>query len=189
MEKLFERCTELSDGEEFVFSDGRTDSGIMLIGEAPGENEVKLKKPFVGKAGKNLDEFISILGIEREDIYITNAVKIRPHKLSLKTGKRINRSPSKAEVDRFRELVVEEIKMVTPKIIVTLGNTPLKQLLQREVRIGDMHGTLMELELGGRIYSLFPLYHPASIIYNRDLRQIYIDDLARLREIIHRLGI
>lgn len=189
MEKLLERCMELSDGEEFVFSDGRMDSSIMLIGEAPGENEVKLKRPFVGKAGKNLDEFISMLGIERDDIYITNAVKIRPHKLSLKTGKRINRSPSKAEVDKFRELVLEEIKFITPKIIVTLGNTPLKQLLQRDVRIGDVHGMLMYVEVGDKTYMLFPLYHPASIIYNRDLRQVYIDDLSRLREVIHGLGI
>ncbi len=189
MEELIKRCIEICGDEEFVFSDGDINSNIVLIGEAPGENEIIQKKPFVGKAGKNLDEFIQVLGIEREDLYITNSVKFRPYKISPKTGKKVNRSPSISEVKSFKELVQDELAFVDPSIIVTLGNTPLKQLLDEKSKIGELHGKIFKIKLGDKEYPLFPLYHPASIIYRRDLKPVYIDDLQKLKKYICEQGI
>ncbi|KDR94506.1 DNA polymerase [Peptoclostridium litorale DSM 5388] len=189
MEELIKRCIEICGGEEFVFSDGDIGSNILLIGEAPGENEIIQKKPFVGKAGKNLDEFIQILGVKRGDVYITNSVKFRPYKISPKTGKRINRSPSILEIRSFRALVQDELALVDPSIIVTLGNTPLKQLLDEKSQIGDIHGKILKVNIGEKEYDLFPLYHPASVIYRRELKQVYIEDLQKLKKYICENGI
>lgn len=189
MEELIKRCRNLCGGEDFVFSDGDADSRILLIGEAPGENEIIQKKPFVGKAGKNLDEFIDILGIDRKDLYITNSVKIRPYKISSKTGNKINKSPSISEIRKFKDLVKDEIIKVNPEVIVTLGNTPLKQLLDEKSKIGEVHGKPINIELNGNEFILFPLYHPASVIYRRELKSVYIEDLKKLKEFIKKIGI
>ena len=189
MEELIKRCIELCGDEEFVFSDGDINSNILLIGEAPGENEIIQKKPFVGKAGKNLDEFLHVLGIDREDLYITNSVKFRPHKISPKTGKKVNRSPSISEVRSFKELVQDELSLVDPAIIVTLGNTPLKQLFDERSKIGELHGKILKINLGDKEYPLFPLYHPASIIYRRELKEVYIEDLKKLKKYIREKGV
>jgi len=164
---------------KIVYGDGNIKADIMLIGEAPGRFEEEQGKPFVGQAGKNLDEFISILKIKREDLFITNVVKIRPYKINKKTGRKVNRAPSKKEIDISLDTLLKEIEIVSPKIIVTLGNTPLKALLGN-VKIGDVHGKL--IEHNGRL--IYPLYHPASIIYNRALYDVYIEDLKNLKKYI-----
>ncbi len=164
-----------------VFGDGKINAEIMLIGEAPGGEEEKQGRPFVGKAGKNLDEFLEIVGLDRADLYISNVCKLRPFKLSPKTGKPVNRAPNREELDFFVPLLHEEIKIVMPKLIVTLGNFALNYvLMDKSVKIGDCHGRLMEKD-GMRI---FPLYHPASVIYDRAKGPVYIEDLHRLREIL-----
>ncbi len=184
MEKLIKKCMNLCQEEEFIFGEGSRKAKIMLIGEAPGENEIKKKRPFVGKAGKNLDELLSILEINRAEIYITNSVKIRPYKISEKTGRKINRSPNKEEINKFREIIIGEIEYVQPKIIVTLGNIPLNQITEKNIKIGDCHGKLMKINISEKEYKIFPLYHPASIIYNRKLKDVYIEDIIILKEII-----
>lgn len=164
-----------------VFGEGNTDGGIMLIGEAPGGEEEKLGRPFVGKAGKNLDEFINIAGLKREELYISNVVKFRPTSVSEKTGRNINRTPSREEIEDFVPLLKEEIKTFKPKLIVTLGNVPLKAVTgNNRLSIGDCHGKLIEQE-GMRIY---PLYHPASVIYNRSLKNVYAADVKEIKKYI-----
>ncbi|MDO4301515.1 MAG: uracil-DNA glycosylase [Clostridia bacterium] len=164
-----------------VFGEGKINAEIMLIGEAPGGEEDRLGRPFVGKAGKNLDEFLEIVGLEREDLYISNVVKLRPFKLSPKTNKPVNRPPNKEELDFFVPLLYKEIELVKPKLIVTLGNFALKNvLMNQKVSIGDYHGRLIETD-GKKI---FPLYHPASVIYDRAKGPVYIEDLHKLREIL-----
>lgn len=164
-----------------VFGDGKINAEIMLIGEAPGGEEEKQGRPFVGKAGKNLDEFLSIVGLEREDIYISNVVKLRPFKLSPKTQKPVNRPPDREELDFFVPYLHREIELVKPKLIVTLGNFALKYvLMDKSIVIGDCHGKLIEKD-GKRI---FPLYHPASVIYDRAKGPVYIEDLHKLKEIL-----
>ncbi|CDF59311.1 uracil-DNA glycosylase [Thermobrachium celere] len=167
------------EDRKIVYGDGNTNADIMLIGEAPGRFEEEQGKPFVGQAGKNLDEFIDILEIKREDLFITNVVKVRPYKINEKTGRKVNRAPNKKEIELSLDTLLKEIEIVSPKIIVTLGNTPLKALLG-DVKIGDVHGKL--IEYNGRF--IYPLYHPASIIYNRSLYDVYIEDLKNLKKYI-----
>lgn len=171
-----------------VLGEGRTDHPpVMLIGEAPGEHESLQGRPFVGKAGKNLDGFLRVLELNREDIYITNVVKIRPTKTSEK-GRISNRPPNKEELALFTPYLMEEIMLVQPRMIVTLGNVALKALCGSKAVIGAMHGQRVPLtvthEKRTGEFALFPLYHPASIIYNRSLQEVYDADLLALKHLL-----
>lgn len=180
-EQMEKESREIFGDRRVVFGEGKINGGIMLIGEAPGGEEEKQGRPFVGKAGKNLNEFLEIVGLEREDLYISNVVKIRPFKLSPKTNKPVNRPPDKAELAFFVPLLHREIELVNPKLIVTLGNFALKNvLMDQKASIGDFHGRLIEKDEK----RIFPLYHPASIIYDRAKAPVYIEDLHKLREIL-----
>lgn len=152
----------------------------MLIGEAPGGQEEQQGRPFVGKAGKNLDEFLTAIGLRREDIRISNTVKVRPTRISPK-GTVSNRPPNRQELDFFVPWLHREIGETHPGVIVTLGNTPLQALLPGTV-IGSCHGEAREARIGDIALPVFPLYHPAAIIYNRSLRDVYDEDLRRLKK-------
>ncbi|MCX7922331.1 MAG: uracil-DNA glycosylase [Clostridia bacterium] len=173
------------NSEEIVLGDGNSNADLLLIGEAPGKDEVRLSKPFVGAAGKNLSEFLGILGIERETIYITNTIKYRLSKLNTETGRIINRPATKEEIIKSRDYLLQEIRIINPKYIVTLGNVPLKAVMgDFNASIGSMHGNLKVIEVLEAKYNLFPLYHPASVIYNSKLKDIYTSDIKKLGEII-----
>ena len=161
-----------------VFGEGPLHPKLMLIGEAPGEQETLMGRPFVGKAGKNLDRFLELAGMRREEIYISNAVKIRPTKTG-KTGRISNRPPTKEEIALFRPWLLREIDLVAPQVIATLGNVPLYAVTgDRRLTIGEAHGRVMEAGETGR--RLFALYHPASLIYNRALEPVYEQDVRAL---------
>ncbi len=162
----------------FVEGDGNERAQLMLIGEAPGAQEVEMGRPFVGKAGKNLDEFLEISGIEREQLYVTNVVKFRPYKTG-GNGRLSNRTPNAGEIEQGVPWLLKEIELVNPKILVTLGNTPLRALLGKGHTVGQLHAR--EILWRGRL--LYPLYHPAAVIYNPQLKQIYIDDIKKLGQI------
>lgn len=172
-------------GKKLVFGEGKTDHPLlMLVGEAPGAHEAEQGRPFVGKAGQNLNEFLKILSLQREDIYISNTVKIRPA-VPGKNGNEKNRPPSQYEVTLFTPWLIDEIKMISPCLLVTLGNTPLKVVLGKEAIIGNCHGRKMDTTLG---IPLYPLYHPAAVIYNRGLRAVYEQDLINLKGILSKLN-
>ncbi len=184
MQRFFKPLWPAED-KTLVFGEGQSDHpGILLIGEAPGEQETLQGRPFVGKAGKNLDGFLEVVGLKREEIYISNVVKIRPTKVSEK-GRLSNRPPNKEELALFTPFLMEEILLVQPRIIVTLGNVPLKALAGSKAVIGAMHGVPTAItvnhEKQSAEFQLFPLYHPASIIYNRALQEVYQADLQLLR--------
>lgn len=161
-----------------VFGEGPSSTDLMLIGEAPGEQETLLGRPFVGKAGKNLDRFLELAQMRREEIYISNAVKLRPTKVG-KTGRLSNRPPTKEEIALFRPWLMREIEMVRPRLIATLGNVPLLAVSNdRKLTIGAVHGR--EIPAGETGLSLFALYHPASLIYNRSLESVYEEDVRAL---------
>lgn len=167
-----------------VFGEGPLHPKLMLIGEAPGEQETLMGRPFVGKAGKNLDHFLELAGMRREEIYISNAVKIRPTKTG-KTGRISNRPPTKEEIALFRPWLLREIDLVAPQVIATLGNVPLFAVTgDRRLTIGEAHGRVMEAGETGR--RLFALYHPASLIYNRALEPVYEQDVRALAAWIDR---
>ncbi len=165
--------------KSLVFGEGNAKApGIMLIGEAPGEHEVLEKRPFVGKAGKNLDEFLALANLKREDIYISNVVKIRPSVEGV-GGRQRNRAPSREEIALFKPYLLREIALVKPRVIVTLGNVPLKTVYDEKAVIGKCHGQWLNTPDGRTLYAL---YHPASIIYRRELKAVYEEDILRLRD-------
>ena len=167
--------------QPFVFGEGKIDQPLlMLIGEAPGAQEVLSGRPFVGKAGKNLDYFLQLIHQDRSEIYITNTVKFRPTKTGL-NGTQSNRPPNQTEVDIFKPWLMDEIQLVSPYLIVTLGNVPLQALLGQDARIGFQHGKLTKTK-DSRL--IFPLYHPAAIIYNQGLAETYEQDLNNLQRLL-----
>ena len=151
-----------------VFGEGRVGAPVMMIGEAPGEQESLQGRPFVGKAGKNLDAFLAEAGMDRAALYVTNVVKFRPTKLSA-AGRTVNRPPTQEEIKLFLPWLLREIGLVDPRYIITLGNVPLKALTGRGSVIGELHGRFIDWQ--GR--RLFPMYHPASVIYNPSLKAVY----------------
>lgn len=187
IKELNERIIDNYPDENLVLGHGNLNSIIMLIGEAPGRKEVELGEPFVGQAGKHLDEFLQLLELQKEDIYITNSVKYRPTKVNPKTGRLSNRTPTVKEIQDFRQFLLEEIDIIKPKIIVTLGNTSLKSLFEESIKIGDVHGRLLSIDIKDNTYGLFPLYHPAAVIYNRSLKEVYFEDLQKLKKEIKRI--
>ena len=163
--------------EKLVFGEGQIKPALMLVGEAPGAQEEKLGRPFVGKAGENLDRFLELSGLKREEIYISNVVKYRPDRLS-DSGRLVNRTPTGREIEWFRPWLLEEIRRVSPSVVATLGNTALHALAGNDVNIGDVHGRLLHTDTLS--CPLFALYHPASIIYNRSLEPVYEEDVRTL---------
>ena len=167
-----------------VFGEGPKHAKLMLIGEAPGEQETLQGRPFVGKAGQNLDHFLALAGFSREEIYISNAVKLRPTKTG-KTGRLSNRPPTKDEIALFRPWLMREIGDVAPRMIATLGNVPLRAVTGRALSISDVHGRV--IDAGETRLPLFALYHPASLIYNRSLTDVYEQDVRALAQRLERL--
>ena len=174
LEKLI---AEVYEGEKKVLVHGEGSIGprLMLIGEAPGEQETLQRRPFVGKAGKNLNEFLELAQLDRSQLYVSNTVKFRPTKISA-AGRVVNRPPSREEINLFLPWLKKEIETVRPQVVVTLGNVPLKALAGPRAVIGDLHGGFVEAD-GVKIY---PMYHPASMIYNPSLREVYAEDIRRL---------
>lgn len=173
---LYDEMLNAFPEKHLVFGEGCIGARVCLIGEAPGEKEDEAGRPFVGKAGKQLDEFLMISGIRRESVFITNAVKFRP----TSEGKKglVNRTPTKAEIEAFRPYLLRELELLKPEIIVPLGNTPLLAVTGENLRIGDVHGAFLTC---GDL-TLYPMYHPASVIYNRSLKETYTADIVRLGE-------
>lgn len=164
-----------------VFGEGRTQQpGIMLVGEAPGEQEVMQRRPFVGKAGKNLNEFLELAGLNREEIYVSNVVKIRPTEKGA-SGRFRNRAPNQEELALFTPFLMRETALIQPKLVVTLGNVPLQAYLGKHCTVGACHGKAHLTSDGMQVFSL---YHPASIIYRPQLKEVYVQDILLLRDML-----
>lgn len=168
-------CPELSaQATQLVMGEGNLDADIVLIGEAPGKNEDQLGVPFVGAAGKFLNEMLASAGMERSDIYITNIVKYRPPN---------NRDPSPEEKAAFWPYLLKQLQIIEPKVVVTLGRHSLEYFLPGKF-IGQVHGQPKRVHFGDDSLLVVPLYHPAAALYNGGLRQTLIDDFVRMQEII-----
>lgn len=158
---------------QLVFGDGNASAEIVFIGEAPGKNEDLQGKPFVGASGKFLGEMLEMIGLKREDIYITNIVKYRPPN---------NRDPLPEEKQAFLPFLVEQLKTIQPKLIVTLGRHSMDVLLPG-LKISQVHGQPMKV----RDHVYLPLFHPAAALYNGSMRSILIDDFARIPAILKKI--
>jgi uracil-DNA glycosylase len=176
-------CPELAKAAtQLVFGDGSADAEIVFIGEAPGKNEDLQGKPFVGAAGKFLDEMLSSIGLKREDVYITNIVKYRPPN---------NRDPYPDEKQAFLPYLKAQLEAIKPLIIVTLGRHSLNCFLP-DLSISQCHGKPKRVRVESRkskVESLviLPLYHPASVLYNGAMRETLIEDFAKIPVILKKV--
>jgi DNA polymerase len=166
------RGCDLAKSANAVLGEGGPNAEIMFIGEAPGQREDELKRPFVGPAGDLLNELLSGIGIRREDVYISNVVKYRPPQ---------NREPSDNEKRQCLPWLMLEIAIVRPKVIVPLGRHALAQFFP-SLSIGKVHGIPRLLRVGesGTTVTVFPMYHPAAALHAGGLRAVLEEDFRRL---------
>jgi uracil-DNA glycosylase family 4 len=164
-------CPDLAqEATQLVFGDGSPDAQLVFIGEAPGKKEDETGLPFVGAAGKFLDEMLNSIGLERKDIYITNIVKYRPPE---------NRDPFPDEKAAFLPFLRSQLEVIAPKLVVTLGRHSMDSLLPG-LKISKVHGQPKRYR--GQVY--LPLFHPAAALYNGAMRQTLIDDFARIPRVL-----
>lgn len=171
-------CTNAPDYKQTVFGEGDPNAEILFIGEAPGEEEDNQGRPFVGRAGKKLDEIIAAMGLQREDVYIANILKARPPN---------NRTPLPDEIAKCWPFLLEQIRIIQPKVIVTLGGPSSKTLLQTDTGITRLRGTWGSFSDGERDIPVMPTFHPAYLLrnYTRETRtQIWQD----MRKVLTHIG-
>jgi len=190
--KLKETATQL------VFGVGNPNADILFIGEAPGKNEDQKGEPFVGAAGKFLNEMLAMVDLSREDVYITNIVKYRPPE---------NRDPLPDEKAAFLPYLQAQLEVIQPKVVVTLGRHSMNCFLP-DLQISKIHGQpkririnmrqqaerMQEGETGvspesshGVAIVIMPLFHPAAALYNGGMRQTLIDDFAKIPIVIEKI--
>ncbi len=155
-----------------VFGEGSSNAKIILIGEAPGRFEDLQGKPFIGRAGKLLDILFSEIDISRKNVYITSVIKYRPPK---------NRYPTPAEVKAFDPFLDEQIKIIKPKIIITLGRLALVKFLPLE-KISNVHGKIIKLNWNKMDLTLIPMYHPAAALRNPTIKKQLEADFQSIKK-------
>jgi len=167
-----------------VPGEGPLNARVMLIGEAPGRVEDEEGRPFVGAAGRLLNELLSMAGLSRGEVYITNLVKCRPPN---------NRDPMPDEVESCRQYLVSQILIIKPRILVTLGRHSTREILSMSGRkvdnVGSVRGRVHRVRISDLEVVVLPTYHPAAALYNPRLRRIIEEDFARLGDMIKRGGI
>jgi DNA polymerase len=171
-----ERCPELAaTRNSVVFGAGNADADLMFVGEAPGASEDEQGLPFVGRAGKLLDQLLLEIGLERGDVFICNTLKCRP------PG---NRDPQPLEIENCREYLMRQVELIQPRVICTLGNFSTKLLRGDPTGITRLHGRPEAITLGARAVRLYPLYHPAAALYTPRMLETLREDFARIPELL-----
>lgn len=207
-DKLLAEVKERSKGmrlEGINFGAGPAHPKLMIIGEAPGREEIESLIPFHGASGKELMKSLASIGLKREDVYITSAVRSRPYSVkkvfSKKENKEVtkypNRKPTKKEILAHAPLLDFELRYAQPKVIVTVGTTALSRLLDHKYEISKVHGKIIKntsiLELNDKKdgyvwsnekYTVVPQYHPAAVFYNRKLVDIIAQDWLNVKHLI-----
>ncbi|MDD5083899.1 MAG: uracil-DNA glycosylase [Candidatus Moranbacteria bacterium] len=172
------QCALKSTAINVVPGEGNADADILFIGEAPGKKEDEQGKPFIGAAGKFLNEMLASIGLKREDIYITNVVKYRP------PG---NRDPLPDEVADCLPWLEAQIQLIKPKLIVPLGRHAMERFLKGK-KISEVHGQLFEIKMphiGKR--NFYTLYHPAAALYNGSMRKVLLEDFSRIPKLLKKI--
>jgi DNA polymerase len=165
-------CPQLaSTRTQVVFGAGNADADLMFVGEAPGANEDRMGRPFVGQAGKLLSQLLVEVGLERADVFITNVLLCRP------PG---NRDPQPAEIENCRGYLFRELELIEPKVVCTLGNFATKLLRGDNAGISRVHGQDEVRVIGPRAVRLYPLFHPAAALYTPRMLEILREDFARI---------
>ncbi len=170
------RCPELAaTRKNVVFGSGNADADLMFIGEAPGASEDEQGLPFVGRAGKLLDQLLEGIGLERAGVFIANTLKCRP------PG---NRDPQPVEIENCRSYLLRQVELIEPSVICSLGNFSTKLLRADPTGITRLHGRPEVIELGSRAVRLYPIYHPAAALYTPRMLETLREDFARLPELL-----
>jgi uracil-DNA glycosylase len=165
------KCALGDSRTNLVFGHGNPNADIVFVGEAPGFNEDKQGVPFVGAAGKLLTELLAGIGLSRDDVYIANVLKCRP------PG---NRDPLPDEIAACKPVLLEQLAIIDPKIVVTLGAHATRTILGRNESISRVHGTVFQAEG----YTVFPIYHPAAALYARSTKEFLEEDFRKLKEFL-----
>jgi DNA polymerase len=171
------RCALAGGRTQVVFGSGDPAADLMFVGEAPGFHEDKQGVPFVGAAGKLLDQLLAGIGLTRADVYVANVLKCRP------PG---NRDPMPDEIEACEAHLWKQIELIQPRVVATLGNFATKLLSGRPTGITRVHGQEQETTLGGRRVLLYPLYHPAAALYTPRMLEVLKSDFARIPELLGR---
>jgi uracil-DNA glycosylase family 4 len=173
------RCPLSASRTQAVPGEGPANARILFIGEAPGKNEDLQGRPFVGRAGRILDELLASIDLERNQVYITNIVKCRPPK---------NRDPTPAEITACHPYLERQIAMIRPRVIVPLGRFSMRIICEaygiRPGPIGEMHGSVIQASGPGAEVVIVPMYHPAAAIYNPYKKTDILEDFQTLRRVL-----
>jgi len=185
MEKVFEeirrckKCDLYRTRKNPVPGEGNVHAKIMLIGEAPGYNEDLQGRPFVGKAGKLLDELLKIARLERSEVFITNVVKCRP------PG---NRKPNREEIKACSPFLKTQIRIIKPELILTLGNVATQFIFEefslKFETMSKLHGKIFKVSNLWLRTKVIPMYHPAAVLRNPNLRKVVEEDWKNVRKIL-----
>src|SRR4051795_1084881 len=172
------KCPEFAATRtQVVFGAGNADADLMFVGEAPGANEDRMGRPFVGQAGKLLSQLLIEVGLERADVFITNVLLCRP------PG---NRDPHPGEIENCRDYLMRELEHIEPKVVCTLGNFATKLLRGDNAGISRVHGQDEVRVIGPRAVRLYPLFHPAAALYTPRMLEVLREDFARIPELLAR---
>jgi uracil-DNA glycosylase family 4 len=166
-----ERCPLHETRTNPVFGAGNADAGLMFVGEAPGAEEDRQGLPFVGRAGQLLNQMLEGIGLSREDVFIANVLKSRP------PG---NRDPQPLEIEACRPYLFEQVRLIEPKVVCTLGNFATKLLTGNPAGITRVRGAPQVHELGGRAVFLLPLFHPAAALRTPAVKETLREDFATI---------
>src|SRR5436305_5722907 len=158
-----------------VFGAGNADAELMFIGEAPGASEDRLGLPFVGAAGKLLDKLLEGIGLDRKDVWIGNVLRCRPPD---------NRDPQPKEIESCQGYLFEQVRLIEPSVICTLGNFSTKLLRADTTGISRLHGREEVRVVGSRAVRLYPLYHPAAALYTPSMLETLRTDFHRIPDLI-----
>ena len=171
------KCRLAQGRTQVVFGVGDASADLMFVGEAPGYHEDQQGKPFVGQAGKLLDNLLAGIGLARDQVYVANVLKCRP------PG---NRDPQPDEIEACESHLFRQISLIEPKVVATLGNFATKLLSGKPTGITRVHGAEQETRLGGRRVLLYPLYHPAAALYTPAMLKVLEEDFSRLPALLGR---
>jgi uracil-DNA glycosylase len=172
------RCRLAEGRTQVVFGNGDPDADLLFVGEAPGFHEDKQGFPFVGQAGKLLDQLLAGIGLTRDMVFVANVLKCRP------PG---NRDPMPDEIEACESHLFRQVELIRPKVVATLGNFSTKLLSGKQVGITRVHGQEQHVTLGGRSVLLYPLYHPAAALYTPAMLKVLQEDFRRIPELLGRV--
>jgi len=159
---------------DIVPGEGSPDAKIMFIGEAPGQNEAVQRRPFVGKSGQLFRQVLRDVGFVEAEVYISNIVKVRPPE---------NRDPVLEEITAYQPYLNQEIEIINPTLIVTLGRFSMAKFLP-DVKVSQVHGRLHKVKWNGRVLFVLPMYHPAAALRATKMKAAFIQDFQRLPKIM-----